>query len=93
LARFFSGLDRFFFIWVWFGPFWAYKTETEPVGFLKILIGFFQSLIFSVIFFSGSLGLIGFSIFLLTPSCHASKLLFPSLNPNFPVINGFDIAI
>jgi len=41
--------------------------ETEPVGFFKILIGFFHGLVFSGFFF-GFLGLIGFSIFLLTPS-------------------------
>jgi hypothetical protein len=29
----------------------AYKTETEPVSFFKILIGFFYGSVFSVIFF------------------------------------------
>jgi hypothetical protein len=40
---------RFFFVWVWFFRFQAYKTETEPVCFLKILIdliGFFHGLVF-----------------------------------------------
>jgi hypothetical protein len=49
----------------------AYKTETEPVGFFKILIGligFFSQLVFFCYFFSGFLGLIGFSVFLLTPN-------------------------
>ena len=36
LARFFSGLARLF---SGFFRFQAYKTETEPVGFFKILIG------------------------------------------------------
>jgi hypothetical protein len=49
LARFFSGLGlvRFF-------RFQTYKTKTEPVGFVKILIGlidFFYSSIFLVICF------------------------------------------
>jgi hypothetical protein len=42
LAQFwldFSGLARFFSVWVRFGFFFAYKTE--PAGFFKILIGFF----------------------------------------------------
>jgi hypothetical protein len=34
LARFFFGLGLVRFFW-----FQAYKTETEPVGFLKFLIG------------------------------------------------------
>jgi hypothetical protein len=50
------GLVRFF----WF---FAYKTETEPADFFKILIVFFFGYLFS-----GFLGLIGFSVFLLTPS-------------------------
>jgi hypothetical protein len=44
--------------------FQAYKTVTEPVVFFKILtglIGFFHGYVFS-----GFLGLIGFSVFLLT---------------------------
>jgi hypothetical protein len=42
-----TGLDLFFgwlglfSVWVWFFQFQAYKTETEPVGFFKILIDFF----------------------------------------------------
>jgi hypothetical protein len=62
LTRFllgFSGFDSVFLIWlgffflfgfglVRFFRFQAYKTETEPVGFFKILIGFF----FTVRFFS-----------------------------------------
>jgi hypothetical protein len=49
LARFFSSffsLSSVRFFW-----FQAYKTETEPVGFFKILIGFFHGSVFSVIVF------------------------------------------
>jgi hypothetical protein len=52
LARFWLGLAQFFpvrlnffrfgFGSVRFFRFQAYKTETEPVGFFKILIGFFS---------------------------------------------------
>jgi len=54
------------------------RNRTEPVGFLKILIGligFFLRFGFFGYFFSGFLGLIGFSVFLLTPSSskHISK--------------------
>jgi hypothetical protein len=70
LARFFSGLSRVFsgLGSILFFRFQAYKTETEPVGFLKILIGFFSLFDFFSYFFSGFLGLIGFSDFLLTSS-------------------------
>jgi hypothetical protein len=51
LARFFSGLD-----WV---RFQAYKTETEPAGFFKILIGFLSRFDFFY-FFSNFLDLISF---------------------------------
>jgi hypothetical protein len=51
-----------------FFRFQAYQTETEPVGFLKILIGFFSRFGFFGYFFSGFLGLISFSVFLLTPN-------------------------
>jgi hypothetical protein len=77
----FSGFGSVFSVWlgfflvfcrVRFGffRFFAYKTETEPAGFFKNvigLIGFFFGLVFSVIF-SGFLGLIGFPVFLLTPN-------------------------
>ena len=69
-----------FSIWLGFFPVWldffssvrffqfqAYKIE--PVGFLKILIsliGFSHGLVFSIIFFSGFFGLIGFLVFFLT---------------------------
>jgi len=43
----FSGLARFGLVF----QFQTYKTETEPVGFFKILIGFFHGSVFSVIFF------------------------------------------
>jgi len=72
---FFSGLTRVFSVWVrfgffdlssvWFFRFQTYKTETEPVGFFKILIGFFQGSVFSVILFY-FISLIDFLIFLLT---------------------------
>jgi len=50
---------------VWFQ---AYKTETKPVGFFKILIGFVSRFGFLSYFFSGFLGLISFSVFVLTPT-------------------------
>jgi len=64
--RFGSDFSGFFFVWVWFFRFQAYKTETEPVGFFKILIdliGFFSWFGFFGYCFSG---FIGFSVFLLT---------------------------
>ena len=66
------GFFRFGFCSVWFFRFQAYKTE--PVGFFKILIVFFHNSVFSVIFFSGFLGLIGFLIFLLTPTLYKHRL-------------------
>jgi len=42
----FFGLGSFWFFW-----FQAYKTKTEPVGFFKILIGFFHGSVFSIIIF------------------------------------------
>jgi hypothetical protein len=45
------GFFQFGFGSVQFFWFQAYKTETEPVGFFKILIGFFHGSVFSVIFF------------------------------------------
>ena len=53
LARFFS-LARFFLVFFGFGSiqFFQFQTyETEPVGFFKILIGFFHGSVFLVIFF------------------------------------------
>jgi hypothetical protein len=66
-------LARFFPVWLGFGSvrFFGYKTETEPAGFFKNLIGligFFFRFGFFGYFFSGFLGLIGFPVFLLTPS-------------------------
>jgi hypothetical protein len=59
----------------WFGSVWVvrfkhYKTgnRTEPNIFLNILIGFYFRFGFFGYFFPGFLGLIGFSVFLLTPS-------------------------
>jgi len=57
-----TGLTRFFRFWlgffsgflsvsVRFGSVFVYKTETEPAGFFKNLIGFFFGSVFSVIFF------------------------------------------
>jgi uncharacterized protein YdiU (UPF0061 family) len=45
------GVTRFFSVWVRFGffQFQAYKTETKPVGFFKILIGFFYGSVFPVL--------------------------------------------
>jgi hypothetical protein len=64
-------LDFFQFESVFF-RFQAYKIETELVGFLKFLIGFFHGSVFSVIF-SGFLGLINFLIFVLTPNFNVIK--------------------
>jgi hypothetical protein len=57
LARVFFGLGS-----VRFFQFFTYKTEIKLTGFFKILIGFFYSLIFSIIFFN-FLNLINFSVF------------------------------
>jgi hypothetical protein len=47
----FLGLAWFFWFGsVWFFRFQACKTETEPVGFFKFLIGFFHGLGFLIIF-------------------------------------------
>jgi hypothetical protein len=73
-SSFFSAWLSFFPVWlvffslgsVRFFLFQAYKTETKPVGFLKILIGligFFSRFGFFGYFFSGFLNLIGFLIF------------------------------
>jgi len=56
LAWFFSGLARFFFGFFGLGSirffrFQAYKTETKPVDFFKILIGFFFTVRFFCYFF------------------------------------------
>jgi hypothetical protein len=53
--------------------FFVYKTETEPAGFFKKLIGligFFFRFGFFGYFFSGFLSLIGFLVFLLTPNMY-----------------------
>ena len=47
---------------VWCFRFQAYKTETEPVGFFKILIGFFSRFCFSGFFF----GFLNFLVFITT---------------------------
>ena len=52
-----------------FFQFQTCKTKIEPVGFFKILIGFFHGSVFSVIFFSGFLG---FLVFLLTPNVRSA---------------------
>jgi hypothetical protein len=47
-----TGLARFFqFGSVRFFRFQAYKTKTEPIGFFKILIGFFYGSVFLIILF------------------------------------------
>jgi hypothetical protein len=68
---FFPVFCRFRFGSVRFFWFFVYKTETEPAGFFKNLIGlvgFFFRFGFFGCFFSGFLGLIGFLVFLLTPN-------------------------
>ena len=87
----FSGFFRFFvgFGSVRFFRFFGYKTETEPAGFFKNLIGligFFFRFGFFGYFFSGFLGLIGFPVFLLTPTneyvslCSSEYVLLLSYN-------------
>jgi len=62
LARFFSVSVRFSFF-----SFLFVKPKPNRTGwFFKILIDFFFGSVFSIIFFSGFLGLIGFFVFLLT---------------------------
>jgi hypothetical protein len=66
----FSGLGSIRFFW-----FYAYKTETEPVGFFKILINlieFFLRFGFFSYFFSC---LIGFSVVLLIPNSSIETLI------------------
>jgi hypothetical protein len=77
----FSGFGSVFFRFfqfrfssVQFFWFSAYKTETKPVSFFKILICFFFRFGFFGYFFSGFLGLIGFSVFLLIPDRNAHPL-------------------
>jgi hypothetical protein len=70
LTRFFSWFSQFWLgfsgfgsVFFGFGSVWFFRffaCETEPAGFFKILIGFFGY------FFFGFLGLICFSVFLLT---------------------------
>ena len=72
LARFFPVWLSFFLVFCRFRfgsvfLVFCYKTETEPAGFFKNLIGFFFRFGFFSYFFSGFLGLIGFPVFLLTP--------------------------
>ena len=73
LAQFGSVFFRFF---VGFGSvrFFGYKTETEPAGFFKKLIGFFLFGFFSYFFFN-FLSLISFLVFLLNPNSHIFKIL------------------
>ena len=87
LARFFSGLGS-----VQFFRFQAYKTKTEPVGFLKILIDFFSQFGFLVIF-SCFLNLISFLVFFLTSTtklrvkenAHTSTLQYHSWKNQYGV--------
>ena len=74
LAWFFYGLARVFFGSVRFFRFQDYKTETELVGFFKILIGLIS--FFSRFSFFGFLRLISFSVFLLTPNKLCLKHVF-----------------
>jgi len=72
-ARFFSSFFLVRFGSVFSVPGLKNRNRTEPVGFFKILaglIGFFLRFGFFGYFFSGFLGLIGFSVFLNTPSCY-----------------------
>ena len=57
-----------------FFRFQAYKTKTEPVGFLKILISFFYGSVFSIIFFWFS-QFNQFFNFFLTPNFILSQMM------------------
>jgi hypothetical protein len=63
---FFLKLNRFGLIFSVLGL--SNQNRTELDGFLKILIDFFLRFGFFGYFFSSFLGLIGFSVFLLTPT-------------------------
>jgi hypothetical protein len=74
-VRLFLDKNQFKPVWLGFFPrlgsvqvFWfqAYKIETEPVSFFKILIGFFSSFGFFSFFFC-FLSLIGFLVFFSHP--------------------------
>jgi len=67
LTRFFPVFFRFRFSSVRFFRLQVYKTETKSVGFFKILIGFFHSSIFLIIFLSDFLDLISFFNFFTYP--------------------------
>jgi hypothetical protein len=60
--------------------FQAYKTETEPVGFLKVLISFFHDSILSIIFFQFS-RFNQFFNFFLTSSLYKHRLGLGSKEP------------
>jgi hypothetical protein len=73
----FLGQNRFRPVWLIFFPIFSVRfrfgfssfrliNRIEPVGFFKILIGFFLRFGFFYYFFSSFLNLIGFSVFLLT---------------------------
>jgi len=71
------GFFRFGFDSVQFFWFSAYKTETEPVSFFKILIDLiiFFTIRFFRLFFSGFLGLIGFFGFFCSPLTRPGRIL------------------
>jgi len=85
-----TGLAQFFPVWLGFDSVWLgffgfrlkNQNRTEPVGFFKILIGFFSQFGFFGYFFPGFLGIISFLIFLNTRNNHRSyiwELAFSSL--------------
>jgi hypothetical protein len=94
LTRFllgFSGFDSVFLVWlgffflfgfglVRFFRFQAYKTETEPVGFFKILIGFFFTVRFFSFFFRFSRFNRFFDFFLTPNLFYDCKLIMWSKN-------------
>ena len=73
LSSVFFGLAQFFPVWVRFGFFGfslIKQNRTEPVGFLKILIGFFSRFGFFN-YFSSFLNLIDFYVFFFPlPNCY-----------------------
>ena len=79
LARFFRFGSVFFGLGsVRFFGFLLIKPNRTS-RFFKILIGFFFGSVFSVVFFFGFLGLIGFSVFLLTPICMGEAIFMDSM--------------
>jgi len=81
---------RFGFGSVFLVPDLKNQNRIEPVGFLKILIGFFSRFGFFGYFFSGFLGLIDFLIYLNTPR---ATLLSHSVGSSLEYFGNANFAI